>query len=66
MGLSPVGTSYLLYLRAEVAWAAPWGLNPRCGRVPWALPWAGIQRPFGAEYLGPSLLHRSRKPVGWL
>ena len=28
-------------------------------RVPRALPWADIERPFGAEYLGPSLLHRS-------
>jgi hypothetical protein len=27
MGLSPVGASYLLYLRAGVAWSAPWGLN---------------------------------------
>ena len=40
MGLSPVGASYLPYLRTEVAWSAPSGLNLRCGRVPRALPWA--------------------------
>ena len=40
MGLSPVGASYLPYLRSEAAWSAPSGLNPRCGRVPRALPWA--------------------------
>jgi hypothetical protein len=28
MGLSPVGASYLPYIYAEVAWAAPSGLNP--------------------------------------
>ena len=54
MSLSPVGASYLPYLRAEVGWTAPSGLNPRCGRVPRALPWAGIGRPFGAEGIAPS------------
>jgi hypothetical protein len=61
MGLSPVGASHLPYLRTVVAWSAPSGLNLRCGRVPRALPWAGMKCPLGAEYHGPSLLHRSRK-----
>ena len=66
MGLSPVGASHLPYLRTEVAWSAPSGLNLRCGRVPKALPWAPETPPWGyctGRRLFPSSRGRRLLPI---